>query len=134
MALGFVGVRTLLAVSPAGLPRIIEDGSAIRIDWRVLAALRSDAWIINTGRVPVIEESALLEVLGQRRIGGAILDVFEEEPLPPGSPLWTAPGAILTPHVSGSETGTALRDLVAENLGRFTTGRTLINVDPIRGY
>jgi phosphoglycerate dehydrogenase-like enzyme len=105
------------------------------VDWRVLAALRSDAWIINTGRGPVIDERALLEMLGQRRIGGAILDVFEKEPLPPGSPLWTAPGAILTPHVSGSETGTALRDLVAENLGRFTTGRTLINVvDPMRGY
>src|SRR5439155_1703936 len=89
------------------------------VDRQVLAALRADAWIINTGRGPVIEQTALLEALTQHRLGGAVLDVFDEEPLPPDSPLWNAPGAILTPHVSGSEAGTALRDLVAENLRRF---------------
>jgi phosphoglycerate dehydrogenase-like enzyme len=105
------------------------------VSGRVLAALRSDAWIINTGRGPVIDQGALLEALGQHRIGGAVLDVFDQEPLPAASPLWITPGAILTPHVSGSETGTALRDLVAENVGRFTSGQNLINiVDPIRGY
>ena len=105
------------------------------VDRQVLAALRADAWIINTGRGPVIEQTALLEALTQHRLGGAVLDVFDEEPLPPDSPLWNAPGAILTPHLSGSEAGTALRDLVAENLRRFTNGRPLINVvDPVRGY
>ena len=105
------------------------------VDRSVLAALRPDAWLINTGRGPVIDQRALLEALTQHRIGGAVLDVFDEEPLPPDHPLWTAPGAILTPHVSGSETGTALRDLVAENLGRFSSGRSLVNVvDPVRGY
>jgi phosphoglycerate dehydrogenase-like enzyme len=113
----------------------LTPGSRGLVDRSVLAALREGAWIINTGRGPVIDQDALLETLSQRRIGGAVLDVFDEEPLPPDHPLWTAPGAILTPHVSGSETGTALRDLVAENLGRFTSGRSLVNVvDPVRGY
>jgi phosphoglycerate dehydrogenase-like enzyme len=113
----------------------LTPGSRGLVDARALAALRPDAWIINTGRGPVIDEAALVEALEQRRIGGAVLDVFDQEPLPPNSPLWVAPGAILTPHVSGSEEGTALRDLVAENLARFTSGRDLINtVDPVRGY
>lgn len=113
----------------------LTPGSRGLVDRSVLAALHPDAWIINTGRGPVIEQGALLEALTERRIGGAVLDVFDEEPLPADHPLWTAPNAILTPHVSGSETGTALRDLVAENLARFSSGRSLVNVvDPVRGY
>jgi len=105
------------------------------IDAQVLAALPPHAWLINTGRGAVVDQAALTEALLERRIGGAVLDVFEEEPLPADSPLWTAPGAILTPHVSGFEGGSALRELVAENLARFTRGQPLVNVvDPARGY
>lgn len=100
----------------------------------VLAALRPDAWIINTGRGPVIDEIALAEVLAAGRIGGAVLDVFGEEPLPASSPFWRLANVIITPHVSGASSE-ALGPLVAENLRRFVDGRPLINrVDPARGY
>jgi phosphoglycerate dehydrogenase-like enzyme len=120
----FVAVTVPLTAASRGL-----------IDAQVLAALPPHAWLINTGRGAVVDQAALTEALLERRIGGAVLDVFEEEPLPVDSPLWTAPGAILTPHVSGLEEGGALRDLVAENVARFTRGQPLVNVvDPARGY
>ncbi len=100
----------------------------------VLAALPAHAWIINTGRGPVIDEAALAELLADRRIGGAVLDVFSEEPLPSSSPFWRLPNVVITPHVSGASSE-ALGGLVAENLRRFVGGEPLLNrVDPARGY
>jgi phosphoglycerate dehydrogenase-like enzyme len=66
-----------------------------------------------------------------------VLDVAAREPLPPDHPLWTAPGAWVTPHVAGAsdEEWSYLADLVTANLGRFVRGERLWNrVDPIRGY
>ncbi|HEV8489855.1 MAG TPA: D-2-hydroxyacid dehydrogenase [Candidatus Limnocylindrales bacterium] len=101
----------------------------------VLAALRPHAWLINTGRGPVVDEAALLRLLEEGRIGGAVLDVFGEEPLPPDSPLWHLPNVVITPHVSGAEADEELEALVSENLRRFVAGEPLINqVDPERGY
>ena len=101
----------------------------------VLAALRPHAWLINTGRGPVVDEAALLRLLEEGRIGGAVLDVFGDEPLPPDSPLWHLPNVVITPHVSGAEADEELEALVSENLRRFVAGEPLINqVDPERGY
>jgi phosphoglycerate dehydrogenase-like enzyme len=100
----------------------------------VLVALPSHAWLINTGRGPVVDEAALAEVLAAGRIGGAVLDVFGEEPLPPSSPFWRLPNVVITPHVSGASSR-ELSQLVAENLRRFVAGEPLLNrVDPQRGY
>ena len=100
----------------------------------VLAALPAHAWIINTGRGPVVDEAALAEALAAGRIGGAVLDVFGEEPLPPASPFWSLPNVVITPHVSGA-TMEHLAPLISENLRRFVAGEPLINrVDPQRGY
>jgi phosphoglycerate dehydrogenase-like enzyme len=100
----------------------------------VLAALPAHAWIVNTGRGPVIDEGALAGLLAAGRIGGAVLDVFGEEPLPPSSPFWRLPNVVITPHVSGASSGD-LGDLVTENLRRFVSGQPLLNrVDPVRGY
>jgi phosphoglycerate dehydrogenase-like enzyme len=100
----------------------------------VLAALPGHAWIINTGRGPVVDEAALAEALAAGRIGGAVLDVFGEEPLPPASPFWSLPNVVITPHVSGA-TMEYLAPLISENLRRFVAGEPLINrVDPQRGY
>lgn len=97
-------------------------------------ALPAHAWIINTGRGPVIDEAALAEALAAGRIGGAVLDVFGEEPLPSSSPYWTLPNVVITPHVSGASTE-SVAGLVEENLRRFVDGEPLINrVDPARGY
>jgi phosphoglycerate dehydrogenase-like enzyme len=100
----------------------------------VLTALPSHAWLINTGRGPVVDEAALAETLAAGRIGGAVLDVFGEEPLPPSSPFWRLPNVVITPHVSGASSRD-LSQLVAENLRRFVSGEPLLNrVDPQRGY
>jgi phosphoglycerate dehydrogenase-like enzyme len=100
----------------------------------VLEALPANAWIVNTGRGPVIDETALADVLAEKRIGGAVLDVFGEEPLPSSSPFWRLPNVVITPHVSGASSRD-LAQLVGENLRRFVSGEALINlVDPQRGY
>ena len=100
----------------------------------VLAALSGHAWIVNTGRGPVVDEVALAETLAAGRIGGAVLDVFGEEPLPSTSPFWGLPNVVITPHVSGASSR-ELAMLVGENLRRFVDGEALLNrVDPQRGY
>jgi D-2-hydroxyacid dehydrogenase (NADP+) len=66
-----------------------------------LSAVRPGAFLIHVGRGGVIDEAALLEALAAGHLGGAALDVFEDEPLPPDSPLWTAPNTLITPHVAG---------------------------------
>jgi phosphoglycerate dehydrogenase-like enzyme len=100
----------------------------------VLNALPGHAWLISTGRGPVVDEVALADVLAEGRIGGAALDVFGEEPLPATSLFWSLPNVVITPHVSGASTA-QLSTLVAENLRRFVAGEPLINrVDPERGY
>ncbi len=103
----------------------------------LIGALRPDAWLISIGRGPVIDEVALAAALGDRRIGGAVLDVFGTEPLPADSPFWTLPNTIVTPHVSGGDAGsvTILADLFLENLGRYSRGEPLLNVvDGSRQY
>jgi len=66
------------------------------VDAQVLAAMKPDAHLINIARGPMVDESALLEALTARRIGGATLDVFDTEPLPPGHPILAAPNTVLT--------------------------------------
>jgi phosphoglycerate dehydrogenase-like enzyme len=101
----------------------------------ILAALPARAWIVNTGRGPVVDETALDETLAAGRIGGAVLDVFGEEPLPSSSPFWRRPSVVVTPHVSGAGATDELETLVAENLRRFVEGEPLLNrVIVERGY
>ena len=107
------------------------------IDAAVLGAMRSTAVLVNIGRGAVIDEAALIEVMTQRRIAGAALDVFEEEPLPAESPLWSLPNVIVTPHISGNSDryDAMVADVFVENLGRYLDGRPLLNVlDRRLGY
>lgn len=71
------------------------------LDAEKLALMKPDAWVINTARGPVIDEPALIAALQAGRLGGAGLDVFEEEPLAPDSPLHALDNVILSPHVAG---------------------------------
>jgi phosphoglycerate dehydrogenase-like enzyme len=104
---------------------------------RIAALGPRGAWLINVSRGPLVDEEALAAALRERRIGGAVLDVFGTEPLPAGSPFWDLPNTIVTPHVSGADLtapGT-LALLFAENLRRFAAGHPLLNVvDPDRHY
>jgi D-3-phosphoglycerate dehydrogenase len=66
-----------------------------------IARMKKSAWLINVGRGPVVEEAALVEALREKRIAGAMLDVYEHYRLEPGHPLFSLDNAILTPHLSG---------------------------------
>ena len=93
-----------------------------------LRAMKRTAYLINVSRGGLIDEPVLIRALRDGWIAGAALDVFEHEPLPPESPLWTLPTAVVTPHCSGG--GPAQRrDAIAEivrNLRRFLAGRPLL--------
>jgi phosphoglycerate dehydrogenase-like enzyme len=102
-----------------------------------LAAMKPGAWLINVARGQLVDRAALLRALRSGPLGGAILDTLWEEPLPPGSPLWDAPGLIITPHTSWSSGRVLDRsiELFCENLTRYRDGRELLNVvDPQAGY
>jgi len=101
------------------------------------ACMRRTAFLLNVARGSVIVENELIDALQAGTIAGAMLDVFECEPLPQDSPLWTMPNVIVTPHVSGMPTEYVQRAfaIVAENIERFLSGRALMNVvDLRRGY
>lgn len=104
---------------------------------RELSAMKADAVLVNVGRGKLIDETALVRALETGRLRGAALDVFEHEPLDPGSPLWDRPDVLITPHVSGFHAGHWPRatQLFADNLRRFVAGQPLVNlVDKQAGY
>ncbi len=71
------------------------------IDAKVFAALKPTCYFINVARGGVVDEDALIEALRSKQIAGAALDVFNHEPLPPDSPLWSFPNVIITTHQGG---------------------------------
>lgn len=95
-----------------------------------LALMAPDGWLINVGRGALADEDALLSALRSGAIGGAALDVFTEEPLPPASPWWDLPNVIVSPHMSGDFRGwdRALTGLFVSQLRRYQSGRPLLNV------
>lgn len=107
------------------------------IDRRRLRLLKRGAGMINIARAAIVDYDALREMLDDDTLCGAVLDVFEEEPLPPDSPWWTTPNVIVLPHVSCDTPGYAdrLLDRWFENLERLLAKRALVNVvDPGLGY
>jgi phosphoglycerate dehydrogenase-like enzyme len=102
-----------------------------------LRRMKPDAYLINVGRGPLVDEAALLQALRERRIAGAALDVFHEEPLPSDSPFWSLDNLLITPHTAAVTERLWERHyrLIAENLKRFIAGEPLLNeVDKGRGY
>ncbi len=99
------------------------------IDAAALAALPRGAQLINVARGEVVVESALIDALRSGHLGGAFLDVFEVEPLPAESPLWTLPGVMLTPHSAGPAAGNAARTaaIFVDNLRRWLHDEPLRN-------
>ena len=89
-----------------------------------LAKMKADACVINVGRGALLDEPALIEVLRDHKIGGAALDVFEKEPLPPDSPLWDLENLLITPHTAGMTEKLWDRhyELFSENLRRYLSG------------
>ena len=99
------------------------------VDAAFLHRMRDGALLVNASRGPVVDTDALVAELQAGRLTAA-LDVTDPEPLPPGHPLWTAPGLLVTPHVAGSTTAFRPRAyrLVREQLERYVAGDPLINV------
>lgn len=104
------------------------------LDAARLALLPPGATIINAGRGTLIDEAALIAAL-EARLGHAVLDVFRQEPLPPGHPFWAHPRITVTPHVSAETRPETAAHVAAENLRRAMRGETLLHlVDRTRGY
>jgi phosphoglycerate dehydrogenase-like enzyme len=80
----------------------VTDETRHMIGAREFAFMKPTAYFINTGRAGAVEERAMMEVLQQKRIAGAALDVFHQEPLPPDSPLLGLPNVVLLPHIGGA--------------------------------
>ncbi|MGY4501420.1 phosphoglycerate dehydrogenase-like enzyme [Bradyrhizobium sp. GM24.11] len=102
-----------------------------------IAKMRRHAFLINIARGDIVVEVELIDALRSGTIAGAMLDVFEREPLSYESPLWGMPNVIVTPHVAGAATNYTERvfSIFADNLVRFLEGRPLKNVvDLARGY
>jgi phosphoglycerate dehydrogenase-like enzyme len=79
----------------------LTPATARLFDATALAHMRPNAYLVNVARGGIVDETALAEALSAGRLGGAALDVFDEEPLPPDHPLWTVPRLTITPHVAG---------------------------------
>jgi phosphoglycerate dehydrogenase-like enzyme len=102
-----------------------------------IAAMRPSAMVVNVGRGAVIDEPELVRALQEGRLSGAALDVFEEEPLPNSSPLWSMDNVLLSPHsVSAvASENKLITDLFIDNLHRYLGHEPLRNVfDKSRGY
>jgi phosphoglycerate dehydrogenase-like enzyme len=107
------------------------------IDKNRIGLLKKGCGVVNIGRAAVMDYAALRERLESGDLGGAVLDVFEEEPLPPSSPWWTTRNVIVTPHISCDTPGymDRLLDRWFENFERFLAGKPLANrVDRQLGY
>jgi phosphoglycerate dehydrogenase-like enzyme len=99
-------------------------------DAEAFAAMNAWTRFVNVGRGSTVDEVALVDALRDGTIAAAALDVFEEEPLPEGSPLWEMPNVVISPHKAGDFAGwrEALVELFVENLERYLTGNPLRNV------
>jgi phosphoglycerate dehydrogenase-like enzyme len=135
--------------APAELPRMLPRCDLVvlcapltaetrqLIDRRALLAMKPTAYFVNVGRGATVDEAALAQALGERRIAGAAIDVFAEEPPPAGHPFYDLDNVIVSPHVSGflPSYDDRCAELFAENLRRYLAGAPLLNlVDRARGY
>jgi phosphoglycerate dehydrogenase-like enzyme len=113
----------------------VTDETRRLVDADFLKSMKDGALLVNAARGPIVDTGALLAELTSGRIRAA-LDVTDPEPLPPGHPLWQAPGLLLTPHVGGAITDASARAyaVVRDQLARYAIGEPLRNVIGDQGY
>jgi len=102
-----------------------------------LAMMKPGAWLLNFGRGHLIDDGDLIAAVKQKKIAGAMLDVFRQEPLPAEHPFWGTEGIIVLPHIGGPHPrrDSVVARLFADNLARFLDGRPLREVvDRNAGY
>ena len=101
----------------------------------LFSGLRPGAFLVNPARGEHLVEDDLLAALDGGRLGGACLDVFRTEPLPPGHPFWTHPKITITPHVASLTNPAAVAPGIYANYQRVLAGQApLYTIDPTRGY
>lgn len=107
------------------------------IDKHALARMKPGAFLLNFGRGDLVVDADLVAAVRERRIAGAVLDVFGVEPLPAEHAFWTTPGIVVLPHIGGlhPHRDALVAELWRDNLERFVAGRPLLHVvDRARGY
>jgi phosphoglycerate dehydrogenase-like enzyme len=107
------------------------------IDGPRLAKMKPGAWLLNFGRGHLIKDDDLIAAVRAKKIAGAVLDVFRQEPLQAEHPFWTTEGIIVLPHIGGPhpERDRFVARLFVDNLGRFLDGAPLKEVvDRVAGY
>lgn len=104
-----------------------SDSTKNALNGERLKLLPKHAWVINVGRGTSVDDDALISALDNGEIGGAALDVFDEEPLPESSPFWKQKNVIVSPHAAGGRPQGA-EALIVNNLRRFLAGQSLVNV------
>ena len=115
----------------------LTPGTRHYVDEAAFGAMKPMARFLNVGRGSTVDETALIDALRDGRLGGAALDVFEHEPLPSDSPLWTLPNVIVSPHICGDFDGweRASVEIFLDNLDRFVRAEPLRNlVDASLGF
>ncbi|HJU18927.1 MAG TPA: glyoxylate/hydroxypyruvate reductase A [Stellaceae bacterium] len=99
------------------------------------AALPRGAGLVNAGRGGHLVEEDLIPALDAGQLSAAVLDVFRDEPLPPGHPFWQDPRIVVTPHIAGITNPATAAPIIADTIRRYESGQPLLNrVDPARGY
>lgn len=124
-------------VEPDYLVCVLPDTPGTRhlLDAGAFRAMKKNCYLVNVGRGALIDEEALAEVLVKGELSGAVLDVFQDEPLPQESPLWNAPGLIVTAHVAAKSWPEDIARIFMENYRRYVAGKPLnYQVDFERGY
>jgi phosphoglycerate dehydrogenase-like enzyme len=108
----------------------LTDQTAGLIDRATIDRLPASCIFVNVGRGGVVDEPVLVDALRERRIAGAVLDVFATEPLPEDSPLWALPNVVVTPHAAAlsARENERIVELFTDNLRRYLDGRPLRNV------
>lgn len=108
----------------------LTDETYHLFDAEAFRKMKKDAFLVNIARGGIVDTNALLEALRSGEIGGAGLDVLEEEPLPQDHPLWTMPQVYITPHTTPQVPDRAKRsiEIIRENKRRFEAGEPMLNV------
>ena len=122
---------------PDYLVSVLPDTPETRhlLDAEAFRVMPDHCYLVNVGRGSVIDEAALAGALSARELVGGVLDVFEREPLPEDSPLWAAPGLVVTGHVAAKSWPEDIARIFRENYRRYCGGKPLkYRVDLERGY